>query len=86
MLSPAAVWPVKAHGKVFIVTPERVTYALSALDGREVWSAKGGRESIGIASDRNAVYVKTMQDSIFAWSTLADTPVRLWSFFCWIWL
>ncbi|HRT84418.1 MAG TPA: PQQ-binding-like beta-propeller repeat protein, partial [Bacteroidales bacterium] len=81
MLSPAAVWPVKAHGKVFIVTPERVTYALSAVDGREVWSAKGGRESIGIASDGNAVYVKTMQDSVFAWSTLSDTPVRLWSSF-----
>lgn len=81
MLSPAAVWPVKAHGKVFIVTPERVIYALSAVDGREVWSAKGGRESIGISSDGNAVYVKTMQDSVFAWSTLSDTPVRLWSSF-----
>jgi len=81
MLSPAAVWPVKAHGKIFIVTPERVTYALSAVDGREVWSVKGGRESIGISSDGNAIYVKTMQDSVFAWSTLSDSPVRVWSSF-----
>jgi len=81
MLSPAAVWPVKAHGKIFIVTPERVTYALSAVDGREVWSVKGGRESIGISSDGSAIYVKTMQDSVFAWSTLSDSPVRVWSSF-----
>ncbi len=48
MLSPAAVWPVKAHGKVFIVTPERVVYALNAADGKELWSANGGREAIGL--------------------------------------
>jgi outer membrane protein assembly factor BamB/predicted MPP superfamily phosphohydrolase len=50
-LSPAAVWPVKADGKVFIVTPERMTYALDARTGRQLWSARGGRESIGL-SDR----------------------------------
>jgi len=81
MLSPAAVWPVKAHGKVFIVTPERVAYALDAATGKEIWNAKGGREAIGLSSDKNAIYIKTMQDSVFAWSTRTDTAERLWSSF-----
>lgn len=53
-LSPAAAWPVKADGKVFIVTPERMTYALDARTGRQLWSARGGRESIGL-SDRQVL-------------------------------
>ena len=53
-LSPAAVWPVKADGKVFIVTPERITYALDARTGRQLWSVRGGRESIGL-SDRQVL-------------------------------
>lgn len=53
-LSPAAVWPVKADGKVFIVTPERMTYALDARTGRQLWSVRGGRESIGL-SDRQVL-------------------------------
>jgi outer membrane protein assembly factor BamB/Icc-related predicted phosphoesterase len=68
-LSPAAVWPVKANGKIFIVTPERMTHALDAATGRELWRAKGGRESVGLSPDASAVYVKTMQDTVFAYKT-----------------
>ncbi len=107
-LSPAAVWPVKADGKVFIVTPERMTYALDARTGRQLWSARGGRESIGLSDRqvlrnakqasksgnevlnnnsqvlksgssnstrenplayRSVIYVKTMQDTLFAYAT-----------------
>lgn len=81
MLSPAAVWPVKSHGKVFIVTPERVVYALNAADGKELWSASGGREAIGLSSDGKAIYIKTMQDSVFAWSAVFDVAKRVWSSF-----
>lgn len=81
MLSPAAVWPVKSHGKVFIVTPERVVYALNAADGKEVWSANGGREAIGLSSDGKAIYIKTMQDSVFAWSAVSNVAKRVWSSF-----
>jgi outer membrane protein assembly factor BamB/predicted phosphohydrolase len=81
MLSPAAVWPVKSHGKVFIVTPERVVYALNAADGKELWSANGGREAIGLSSDGKAIYIKTMQDSVFAWSAVSDVAKRVWSSF-----
>ncbi|HNY24628.1 MAG TPA: PQQ-binding-like beta-propeller repeat protein, partial [Bacteroidales bacterium] len=81
-LSPAAVWPVKANGKIFIVTPERMTHALDATTGSELWRAKGGREGIGLSPDASAVYVKTMQDTVFAYKTLTFTdgkPDRLWA-------
>ncbi len=67
-LSPAAVWPVKSTGKVFVVTPERRTHAIDALTGAELWSARGGRESIGMSPDGSTIYVKTMQDTVFAYS------------------
>ncbi|MDZ4098012.1 MAG: PQQ-binding-like beta-propeller repeat protein, partial [Methylophilaceae bacterium] len=70
-LSAAAVWPVKAKGKVFVVTPERRVHAIDAVTGREVWSERGGREAIGLSEDGAAVYIKTMQDTVIAFSTTA---------------
>ncbi|MFA6334609.1 MAG: PQQ-binding-like beta-propeller repeat protein [Bacteroidales bacterium] len=80
-LSPAAVWPVKANGKVFVVTPERMTHAIDAATGKEVWRAKGGREAIGLSADGSAVYVKTMQDTVIAFSTTAGEAKSLWRSF-----
>ena len=68
-LSPAAVWPVKANGRIFVVTPERMTHAIDAYTGKEIWKAKGGREAIGLSADGTAIYVKTMQDTVIAFST-----------------
>ncbi|MEZ7874222.1 MAG: PQQ-binding-like beta-propeller repeat protein [Bacteroidales bacterium] len=87
-LSPAAVWPLVANGKVFIATPERMTHAIDAATGKELWRAKGGRESVGLSPDGNTLYIKTMQDTVFAYRTdaefngpvpNADKSVRLWS-------
>jgi len=72
-LSPAAVWPVKANGKVFVVTPERMTYAIDAATGKELWKAKGGREAIGLSADGSAIYVKSMQDTVIAFSTITGS-------------
>ena len=69
MYSPAAVWPVKANGKVFIATPERVSYAINARNGKELWRAAGGREAIGLSADEDRYYIKTMQDTVIAFST-----------------
>ncbi|MFA6770940.1 MAG: PQQ-binding-like beta-propeller repeat protein, partial [Bacteroidales bacterium] len=122
--SAAAVWPVKANGKLFVVTPERKIYALDAATGRELWSARGGREAIGLSESAlalnavasgyvpvnhdvanttdsqsaydtqiaiaaalpAAVYIKTMQDTVIAFSTgsykagrgKAGEPVKIW--------
>lgn len=68
-LSPAAVWPVKANGKIFVATPERMTHAIDAASGTELWRARGGRESVGLSPDATTLYVKTMQDTVFAYRT-----------------
>ena len=73
-LSAAAVWPLKANGKLFVVTPERRSHAIDAKTGKELWSARGGRESIGLSPDGNTLYVKTMQDTVLAFSTKDFTP------------
>lgn len=68
-LSPAAVWPVKANGKIFVATPERMTHAIDASTGTELWRARGGRESVGLSPDATTLYIKTMQDTVFAYRT-----------------
>ena len=78
MLSPAAVYPVKANGKIFLVTPERKTYALDAGTGKQLWVHAGGRESIGLSPDGATIYVKTMFDSVQAYSTISDVPELRW--------
>lgn len=69
MLSPAAVWPIKAHGNIIFATPERVTYGVDAKTGKQLWRVAGGRESVGLSPDGNTYYVKTMKDTVFAFGT-----------------
>ena len=78
MFSPAAVYPVKAHGKIFFVTPERKTYALDARSGEQLWVSAGGRESIALSPDGETIYVKTMFDSVQAYSTSAAEAEKHW--------
>ena len=61
-LSAAANFPVEAHGKVFITTPERITRALDTQTGAVVWEDKEtkGRESQGLSPDQKTLYIKTM--------------------------
>lgn len=69
MYSPAAVWPVKAKGLIFIATPERVSYSIDAKRGTTMVKSRGGRESIGLSADNELYFVKTMKDTLFAFST-----------------
>lgn len=78
MFSPAAVNPVKANGRIFLVTPERKTYALDARTGRQLWVSDGGRESIALSPDGETIYVKTMFDSVQAYSTAAPDAEKRW--------
>ena len=79
MYSPAAVYPVKADGKIFIVTPERKTYALDAKTGKQLWSAPGGRESIALNCDGSRIYVKNMYGRMHAFSTKGDQANEIWN-------
>lgn len=64
MLSPAAVWPVAANGKIFIVAPDQQMTALDAKTGEEIWDSErySCRESIGISTDGKLVYIKNMHE------------------------
>lgn len=81
LYSPAACWPVAASGRVFVVAPDRKMTAFDAESGRVIWRSADHqvRESIGLSSDGERVYVRTMRDSIIALSTRADRPVTVWT-------
>ena len=78
MYSPAGVWPVKASGRIFIVTPHRKTFCLDAANGKQLWDAPGGRESIALSPDGSRVYVKDMMGSLHAYAT-GPEPQELWN-------
>ncbi|MBP5692086.1 MAG: PQQ-binding-like beta-propeller repeat protein [Bacteroidales bacterium] len=67
--SPAQVWPVKSKGKIFIVLPDRISYAIDAASGNTVSSVYGGREAIGLSPDGQQYYIKCMKDTVRAYST-----------------
>jgi len=79
--SPAAVWPVAAHGKVFITDPQRAMTAVDLETGETVWRTFESmvRETIGLSEDKERVYSKTMNDSVVAYSTRGNQPVKLWA-------
>jgi len=83
MYSPAAVWPVSANGKVFIVAPDRLMTALDLGSGRQIWRTTTNdwpvRESIGLSEDGSRFYIRTMTNvAILAFATAADHPEKLW--------
>ena len=81
MLSPAAVWPVAADGKIFLVAPDRHFTALDAETGREIWDSGkySCRESIGISKNGKLVYIKNMTEgNVDAFDTRSDTLQLAW--------
>lgn len=82
MLSPAAVWPVAANGKVFFVAPDRRMTALDAKTGAEIWDSGqySCRESIGISKDGRSVYIKNMTEgNVMAFETDASEQKLVWN-------
>ncbi|MBP6936285.1 PQQ-binding-like beta-propeller repeat protein [Bacteroides sp.] len=79
--SPAAVWPVAAHGKVFITDPERALTAIDLEKGTTVWRTYQSkvRETIGLSEDKERLYSKTMGDSVVCFATRGNTPQQLWA-------
>ncbi len=80
LLSPAACWPIAANGKVFIVAPDRKMTAIDAKTGEQLWrtGAYVVRESIGLSEDQTKFYVRAMNDFIYAFSTSASHPDKIW--------
>ena len=80
MFSPAACWPVTANGKVFIVAPDRKMTAVDLKTGAQIWRTGSYmvRESLGTSEDQARLYVRSMQDFIYAFSTASPQPEKIW--------
>jgi outer membrane protein assembly factor BamB/predicted MPP superfamily phosphohydrolase len=80
LLSPAACWPVAANGKVFIVAPDRQMTAINVPTGEQLWRTGEYvvRESIGLSEDSSRFFVRAMNDFVYAFSTSASRPEKLW--------
>ncbi len=70
MFSPAQVWPVSTHNKIYLASPDRFMTVLDAETGDVIWRHNDldnrVRESIGVSEDGNVVYAKTMDGQIIA--------------------
>ncbi|MDR1743855.1 MAG: PQQ-binding-like beta-propeller repeat protein [Dysgonamonadaceae bacterium] len=70
MFSPAQVWPVATHKRIYLVSPDRYMTVLDEKTGTVIWRVNDKdnrvRESIGLSEDENTVYAKTMDGKIIA--------------------
>jgi len=81
MFSPAAVWPVAAKKKIFIVAPDRHMSAIDAETGEDIWDSGdySCRESIGISKNKKFVYIKNMfEGNIDAFYTSPQKQTLAW--------
>lgn len=82
--SPAACTPVAVSGMVFIVAPDRYITAINATTGQTLWRNNDAtvRESIGISTNGDLIYGKTMQDTIVAYHVSAEKQLAAWKMNC----
>jgi outer membrane protein assembly factor BamB/predicted phosphodiesterase len=80
LYSPAACWPVAAHGKIFIAAPDRFMTTIDAATGKTVWRSNHHqvREAIGLSSDARTVYARCMTDTLLAFSSSSSAPQLQW--------
>lgn len=78
--SPASCIPVAANGIIYIMAPDRFTTAIEASTGKTLWRTKDGgvRESIGMSTNGEWVYGKSMQDSLVAYRASRDSLGFAW--------
>ena len=78
--SPAACIPVIKDEVVYIVAPDRYLTAIDIHSGTTLWRNNEStvRESIGISTDGNFVYGKTMNDTVVAYPTSRERQKAVW--------
>lgn len=81
MLSPAQVWTVITHSRVYLASPDRYMTVLDEKTGEVIWRYNDPdnrvRESIGVSEDGNTVYAKTMDGQILAIdATVSERKVK----------
>ncbi len=80
LYSPAACEPVASDGKVFIAAPDRFLTAIDEETGEIIWRTNKHqvRESIGIAADGKTIFSRTMNDSVFAFTSEGNHLKEKW--------
>lgn len=64
--SPAAVIPKIIKRNLYLTTPEKFTYAIDKLLGKTNWKTSSGAwESVGISSESNLVFVKSLENYLY---------------------
>ena len=78
--SPAACWPVANKDYVFVVDPGRYITALNTDNGEVVWDSDEYDvwESIGINSDKDQVYTRSLNGNLYAFDATTDSETKLW--------
>ncbi|XWW44818.1 PQQ-binding-like beta-propeller repeat protein [Fibrella sp. USSR17] len=82
--SPAAGTPLLTNGRIFLQTPDRTVTALDAKTGQKIWDSNQhkGFESSGLSADGSLLYVKCMNDTLWALSTRSATLQPEWFVNC----
>lgn len=82
--SPAACTPVYKDGVVYVVAPDRYITAIDAVSGQTIWRNNDAtvRESMGISTDGQWIFGKTMQDSIVAYVPSREKQHFSWAVNC----
>lgn len=80
LYSPAVCEPVTAYNKIFIVAPDRFMTAIDISTGQTIWRTNQFkvRETIGISEDKERVYIRTMNDSLYAIASTGTEPRIIW--------
>ena len=80
MFSPAQVWPVVTHGRIYLASPDRYMTVLDESTGEVVWRYNDldhrVRESIGISEDGETVYAKTMDGQLLAIDAATERAIK----------
>ncbi len=81
LYAPAACWPVGADGKIFIAAPDRYLTAIEILTGKTLWRNNQWkfRETVGISTNGNLVYGRSMTDSVIAFESKRSFPSVAWA-------
>lgn len=80
--SPAACIPVVKDDVVYVVAPDRYLSAIDLATGNTLWRTNEAtvRESIGISTDGQFIYGKTMQDTVVAFPTGKNKANAAWKY------
>lgn len=80
LYSPAVCWPVVNDGVVFFAAPDRTLNAVEINSGNTLWRTGiyEVRETIGISTDKQTVFIRTMNDSLIALPASKELREPIW--------